>query len=269
MSAQRARVIVAAYNQVPALRRALRGYLRQTVRDFTLVVADDGSGPETAAVLEEFRTLCAERGLDLEHVWHEDRGFRKCHILNEAVRQGRGEPLLIFSDGDCIPPAHFVERHLAAHEARSLHVAGAFRLPREVSAAITEADVDAGRFEGLGTPENHRELRIKRRKSTWGTRLRRRNRPKMLGLNMAFDRDLLVAINGFDERFDKGVGLGEDSDVCDRAMRLRPRPRVKNLYLRNDVYHLWHPPSPGQRENNRAYYDTKRPARCEVGLTRP
>jgi len=111
----RARVVVTTYEQLPHLRLVLRGYLRQTVRDFSLVVADDGSGPETRSFLREFAAEAASRGIPFEHCWQEDRGFRRARIQNEAARRGGDEDLLVFSDGDCIPPAHFVERHLSAH----------------------------------------------------------------------------------------------------------------------------------------------------------
>ena len=54
-----------------------------------------------------------------------------------------------------------------------------------------------------------------------------------------------------------------------RATRERvPRPKVKNLYGVNDVFHLWHPRGGRPSSPNRAYYETRRPARCEVGLVR-
>jgi GT2 family glycosyltransferase len=262
-------VIVAAYQQLPYLQRTLRGYLRQTSNDFALTVADDGSGPETKAWLSEFAKECEARGIPFQHVWHEDRGFRKNAILNEAIRRSDGEPLLLFSDGDCIPPARLVEAHLAAHEARSFHVAGAVRLSQEDSERLTPADVDSGRFEGLVTPADRRDLAKRHRKSRWGTLLRRPHRPKVLGLHMAFDRALLEEVNGFDERF-ASVTVGEDSDVRDRVMRLRPRPRVKNLYRTVWVYHLWHPQAVhDRRAPHEAYYRSERPVRCEQGLTPP
>ncbi|MFV1959197.1 MAG: glycosyltransferase [Planctomycetota bacterium] len=262
--APRARVVVATYEQLPLLRRALRGYLRQTTNDFSLVVADDGSGAETRAFLQAFAREAAARDIPFEHVWHEDDGFRKTLILNEAVRRGKGEELLLFSDGDCIPPARFVEAHLAVHEPHSFHVGGAVRLDEETSARLTEEDVDAGRFETLITDRDRADLRRRARKSRWGTLLRRKNRPKVLGLNMAFDLGLFESLNGFDELF---VGYGyEDSDLRDRAMRHRPRPRVEVLYGTMDVFHLWHPRRAGGREPNRAYYALRRPVRCERGL---
>jgi len=262
--APRARVIVATYEQLPLLRLALRGYLRQTTNDFSLVVADDGSGEETQVFLAAFAREAEARGLPFEHVWQEDDGFRKTLILNEAVRRGRGEELLLFSDGDCIPPARFVETHLAVHESLSFHVGGAVRLNEATSVRLMEEDVDIGRFETMITERDRTDLRRRARKSRWGALLRRKNRPKVLGLNMAFDRGLFESLNGFDERF---VGYGyEDSDLRDRAMRHRPRPRVKVLYGTMDVFHLWHPRRAGGREPNRAYYALRRPVRCAQGL---
>lgn len=260
-----ARVIVTTYQQLPHLRRALRGYLRQTSSDFALTVADDGSAEDTGAFLAEFAAEAAARGLGFSHVRHEDRGFRKTTILNEAVRRSDGEPLLVFSDGDCIPPATFVARHLAAHAPRSLQVGGAYRLTEEASASLAEADVDAGRYESLGTAADRKDLARRRRKSLRGVFFRHPRRPKILGLNFAVDRALFEEVNGFDERF-QSWGVGEDSDFRDRVMRTRPRPVVRVLYGLNDVYHLWHPPVVGGRKKHREYYESARPVRCELGL---
>ena len=261
----RANVIVSAYNQLEFLRLTLRGYLRQTTNDFALTVADDGSRDGTREFLREFAGELEALGIKFRHVWQEDEGFRKGAIVNEAVYQEGVEPLLIFADGDCIPPAYFVERHLAAHEPWSYHVGGAHRLAKEISATLTAEDVDSGRFETLGDATHRKALRRLRRKSFWGTLLHQRRRPKILGLNYAMDRDLYVALNGHDERFTE-YGL-EDTDLGDRAMRLKPRPRVKNLYTLNDNYHLWHPQATGGRETSLELYERMdRPPRCELGL---
>jgi len=261
----RAHVILSAYNQLDSLRLAARGYLRQTTNDFALTVADDGSRDGTQEFLREFAREFESRGIKFRHVWHEDDGFRKGTIVNEAVYQEGVEPLLIFADGDCIPPARFVEGHLAVHEPWSFHVGGTHRLSKEVSASITAEDVDSGRFETLGDATHRKALRRLRRKSFWGTLFRRRRRPKMLGLNFAMDRDLYVALNGLDERF-RVYGM-EDTDLGDRAMRMSPRARVKNLYTINDNYHLWHEQSPGGRAESLEFYaQTDHPPRCELGL---
>ena len=264
----RALVVLATYNQARFLALALEGYLRQTTTDFHLVVADDGSTDATADVIEGAREAFAARGIGFGHVRHEDEGFRKCRILNEAVRRSPEAPLLVFTDGDCIPPATFVAAHLEAHEPRSLHVAGGVRLTEAQTEPLDVEAVRAGRHETLMNPASEQELRRKARQSRWGTLIRRRNRPKILGLNFALDRALFEEINGFDERFESW-GIGEDTDIRDRAMRLRPRPRVKVLYGRNDVIHCWHPrPEAGvdQRAASRAYHRTPRPVSCEKGF---
>ena len=203
----------------------------------------------------------------MDHVWQEDVGFRRAACLNEGVRRSEGEPLLIFTDSDCIPPATFVERHLAAHEPWSFHAGGVVMLSEEVSARLTEADVDAGRHEGLATAADRRDLRRRAWKSRIGLLLRRRNRPKAYGANLALDRGLFEALNGYDERFDR-YGF-EDSDLRDRAVRLRPRTRVQVLHGKNDVFHLWHPRASGRKEGAREYYERERPVRCEAGLLPP
>jgi GT2 family glycosyltransferase len=54
---------------------------------------------------------------------------------------------------------------------------------------------------------------------------------------MSIDRDDLLAINGFDERY-KGPGTGEDSDIDYRLKLLGVESRgLANMAVQ---YHLWH-----------------------------
>jgi glycosyltransferase involved in cell wall biosynthesis len=263
--ARAARVVVTTYNRLPLLRLALRGWRRQTVGDFALSVADDGSTAETG---EFVRAFAASAPFPVEHVWWEKRGFRRAGILNEAVRRSEGEPLLLFTDGDCVPPARFLERHLAAHGPRTLAVGGAVYLEREATWALREADVDAGAHERLGTFAERYANWKRGWKSRVGVWRGTPRRPKVLGLNVGIDRALFEEVNGYDERF-VGYGL-EDSDLRDRAMATRPRPTVRILYGKNDTVHLWHLPATTARKRpNVAYYETERPPRCEEGLARP
>ena len=96
-------LILSTYNWPRALELSLWGYAAQTFRDFQIVIADDGSGPETRAGIERMR---AEAGLDIVHVWQEDRGFRKSEILNRAIL-ATDRSYLIFSDADIIPRQQF------------------------------------------------------------------------------------------------------------------------------------------------------------------
>jgi glycosyltransferase involved in cell wall biosynthesis len=142
----RVSVVLSTYNRPRDLERVLWGYAVQSDRDFQLVLADDGSGPETAALMERMRR---ETGLHLLHVWHEDRGFRKTEILNRAIAASDGD-YLVFSDGDCIPRRDLVAVHRAL-AAPGRYVAGGYlKLPAAVSERVTVDDVVSGRVSDLG-----------------------------------------------------------------------------------------------------------------------
>ena len=91
-------VVVLTYEWPEALDVALRALSEEEDQPFEVVVADDGSGPATACVVERWRS---ELSVPLLHVRHEDRGWRKCRIVNLAAVAARGDYLL-FVDGDCL-----------------------------------------------------------------------------------------------------------------------------------------------------------------------
>jgi glycosyltransferase involved in cell wall biosynthesis len=137
-----ASVIITTYNQPAWLEKVLWGYAAQSVSNFQLVVADDGSAEETRAVISRAK---ADFGDRLKHIWHEDEGFRKCEILNRAIVDTKLD-YLIFTDGDCIPRHDFVARHLALAEPGHYLSGGVVWLPRELSHLITRADIVEGRL---------------------------------------------------------------------------------------------------------------------------
>ena len=100
-------VIVSTYNREDALEAVLRSLAAQSDADFEVVVADDGSGPATAALVETWKGKLGRR---LDHVWQEDRGFRAAEIRNRAILASRGD-YCIFLDGDCIARPDFVAMH--------------------------------------------------------------------------------------------------------------------------------------------------------------
>jgi glycosyltransferase involved in cell wall biosynthesis len=100
-------VIVTTFNREDALAAVLRGLSRQRDRDFEVVVADDGSGPSTAALVETWRR---KFDVPLWRVWHPHRDFRAGEIRNRAILASSGS-YCVFLDGDCIPRPHFVGSH--------------------------------------------------------------------------------------------------------------------------------------------------------------
>ena len=85
----------------------LRGLARQSDKDFEVIIADDGSTPDTAALLKSWQGRLRQ---PLTHVWQEHRGFRAAEIRNRAILASSGA-YCIFLDGDCIPRSDFVLEH--------------------------------------------------------------------------------------------------------------------------------------------------------------
>ena len=74
-------VIIGTYNHLSYLQLCLLSLERQTFNNFEVIIADDGSGSE---IREWLKTYSAR--FSLKHLWQEDKGFRKCKMLNRAVQ---------------------------------------------------------------------------------------------------------------------------------------------------------------------------------------
>jgi glycosyltransferase involved in cell wall biosynthesis len=233
----RVAVILTTYNWPRALELSLHGYAVQRQRDFHVIVADDGSGPETRATIEGVR---AATGLRIEHVWHEDRGFRKSEILNRAIVAADAE-YLIFSDGDTIPERDLVATHVR-HAERGRFLAGGYvKLPQGVSERLTVDDVRSGRATRLTwlmthgffppvKPQRWSPEPIGALLDRWTTTPARWH-----GNNASTFRDYLIEVNGFD--MEMGYG-GQDAALGDRLVNLGVLP--KRIRHRCVAVHLWH-----------------------------
>jgi len=105
-------LIISTYNWPEALKLCLLSIKQQTVLPSEVIIADDGSGPTTQAVIEEAKINFP---VPIYHVWHEDIGFRKTIILNKAVRKSSTQ-YIIQIDGDVILEKHFLEDHISLSE---------------------------------------------------------------------------------------------------------------------------------------------------------
>lgn len=265
-------VLVTTYNHPEWLEKVLWGLAAQSDRHFEVVVADDGSGPDTRALLDRLRPAL---GVPVEHCWHEDQGFRKCAILNRAIVAARGD-YLVFLDGDCIPRPDFLAVHRALATPGRFLSGGALRLPMATSLAITEADIRAGRATAPGWLRAHGV--------PWSLRLARLGagpvlarwldaltptRPTFNGGNASVWRADALRVNGFDERMEHG---GLDREFGERLEHAGVRGR--QVRHRAIVVHLDH--DRGYRRDeavrrNRAIRDETaavRRIRAEVGLDR-
>lgn len=263
-------IVVTTYNQPDWLEKVLWGLGAQTDRDFELLVADDGSGSDTRALVDG---AAAVVGAPVRHVWHEDRGFRKCAILNQAILASRGD-YLVFLDGDCVPRHDFLAVHRRLATPGRFLSGGAFRLPREVSHRVTRQAVISGiafRPAWLRQAGVRPSFRLARLGASPGlARLLDRVTPTgatFNGGNASAWRADVLAVNGFDERLGHG---GLDREFGARLEHLgRPGRQVRHQAI---VLHLDHDRGyrdPATVTRNRAIWDetvATRRVRAVAGL---
>jgi glycosyltransferase involved in cell wall biosynthesis len=230
-------VVVTTYNQPRQLELVLWGYAAQTFRDFEVVVADDGSGPETRALVERMR---AETGLHIIHVWHQDRGFRKTEILNRAILAASGDYLL-FTDGDCMPRDDLLAVHARLARRGRFLSGGYLKLPAEVTAAVDMAAVRSMRVADPAWLRQHgwhggrHALRLTR-SPLLAAALDRATptRPTWNGHNASGWKDDLLAVNGYDTDMAYGGldrALGERLENAGiRGVQVRFRAPVLHLH---------------------------------------
>lgn len=225
-------LILNTYNQPGSLEKALAGLAGQSHLPAEVVVADDGSGPETAAVVQGW----ADRGLfPLKHVWQEHGGFRRSRILNRAIAVSRGN-YLVFLDGDCVPHRRFLEDHLELAETGCwvqgrrcyIDISAAENFSANVASVL--GCILRGKLSGVAKAFRLPLAKIRRNQSGEG----------ILGCNLAIWKEDLAAVNGYDESFE-GWGR-EDSDL---GFRLYHLGRWRKLvHGRAVLYHLNHPVVP-------------------------
>jgi len=252
----RVSVIISTYNAPAWLEKVVWGYAVQSHRDFELLIADDGSTQETTLLI---RRLQSQTGLDVRHIWHQDCGFRKCTILNEAIKAASRD-YLIFSDGDCIPRWDFVARHVEHAQPRCFLSGGYVRLPMALSERIAVADVvsrratDAQWLSAQGLRDKKSLLRLASgrtlpqifdalttTRATWN------------GCNASTWKEHVVDVNGFDERMHYG---GLDRELGERLVNAGIRP--KQVRYRAVCVHLDHARAYIQEDAWRANFAIRR-----------
>jgi glycosyltransferase involved in cell wall biosynthesis len=250
-------VIVTTYNNPRALSLVFAGLARQSLGDFELIVADDGSGPETAALVAGYE---ARAPFPVRHVWHPDQGFRKCAISNQAILAAEGD-YLVFFDGDCIPARHCLATHLETAQPDSYLAGGKIPLLPGLSSRLTPEHVERGLLDRVGAwwrdAGKRRRLLVSRVPllRDWMNR-RVPRQPAWRGENSSGFAEHLHRVGGFDERF--GYGF-EDADLGHRLQAAGVRGR--SVRYTAPVFHLDHPRPYGTSDvvaANRALYQENR-----------
>ena len=236
-----ASIIIAFYNRLDYLQLVLAGLENQTFRNFEVIIADDGSDSQTVS---DLKILLSKSPLNVKHIWHEDQGFRKNKILNQAIMRSSNS-YLIFIDGDCIPHREFIGEHIKNAENNIVLTGRRVNLSKKISGNLTSALVKKGFFDdgfftllkdGMFGKSKDVEKAIYIRSVVIRNILNRKKRG-LLGCNMSVHKNDILHINGFDERY-QAPSVGEDTDIQYRFELIGMH--IKSLNQMAIQYHLYH-----------------------------
>ena len=187
-------VNIATYNQLPSLKVILAALEFQTVKDFEVIVTDDGSSDGT----KEWA-----KGQNFKYFWQEDEGFRIAKSKNMGIKAAEGE-YFVSLEADVIPHFRLLEEY-KAHMRPNRVALGVRHDIEELPESIDFKTLDKNILSMDWRMDNLR-------------RIRNIERPWRLcsGCNVAFPTQLLRDIGGWNEAF-KHYGI-DDYEVCLRML---------------------------------------------------
>lgn len=225
-------LIITTYNWPEALDLVMESTTKQSIMPDQIIIADDGSGQETIDVVQAWQE---KHPGSVIHCWQDDLGFRLSKSRNNAIAQATGD-YIIMIDGDMVLHKHFIRDHLRFAE-KGYFVQGW----RAMLTATGSQDLLASRktptlFSPAIKDLKNRTysvslywlqlLAVGRKTSIGGTK----------GCNMAFWRQDVLDVNGFNQDFE-GWGK-EDNEFAQRMKNagiLRKRLRHGGV-----AFHLFH-----------------------------
>jgi glycosyltransferase involved in cell wall biosynthesis len=251
-------LIIATYNKPEYLFHCLKSITELNEFPEEIIVADDGSGEETTMLIDEF---IAQLPVSLIHVRQEDDGYRLARSRNNGLLKSTGD-YLIFIDDDLILHPKFITDHRNYAEKGCFYCGTRVRLGPMKTAAIMknhrnivscwERDLQS-RLNTIRIPFLHK---IITGPSYTYKRLR--------GCHMAFWKDDMIKINGFDERYTSWSR--EDSDIAMRMMHAGFK-RI-NLKWAAICYHLHHHIKQTTSDNDNMLFEVIRnkAIRSQIGI---
>jgi glycosyltransferase involved in cell wall biosynthesis len=207
-------VVICSLNGAPGVDRCLSALGSQTFRgELETVVVDDGSSDNTSEVARKHgaKVLRHER----------NRGLSAARNSGVAVASA---PIVAFLDDDCDPHPRWAAQLLAAYDEDVIGVGGPVTPVAESGVCgrflernnpLGSLELDLGQSEALIYRLKLYLERLWSREEASG----RRAVFSLVGANMSFWREKLLAVGLFDTRFTFGA---EELDICRRLARAYP-----------------------------------------------
>ncbi len=248
-------LFLTTYNWPEALALVLQSIAQQTILPNEVIIADDGSGPQTKHLIDQYRE---HYPIPLIHCWQKDDGYRINAVRNKAISQAK-YPYIIQLDGDILLDKNFISDHLRFAKKRRLVIGRR----QQISHGDTQTFCQAKNLTPIPSFRNRlvailHHLILYNSTSIKGVR----------GCNMAYWKEDAVSINGYDADW-----IGKGPDDKDFAIRLvHAGIKAYNLKFYAIAHHLYHGDE-GLRanygENQNRYSQTVKTKKttCQNGLT--
>jgi len=223
-------LVISTYNWPEALELVLKSILNQTKAPNEILIADDGSGEATKAVIESFKQKTA---VPIKHYWHEDNGFRKTIIMNKAIAAATGD-YIIQIDGDIILHQKFIADHLTdALEGYYIKGSRSMLTTERTAKILKTKDIHINPLSsGVGSKINATYFPLLAFLFR-GDHYRSNN---LRGCNFSFWKKDFIAVNGYNNDLE---GWGhEDIELAARLTNLGIKQR--QLKLKAICFHLYH-----------------------------
>lgn len=233
-------IIIPIYNRRDNLRLVLAALDKQGMKDFEVVVSDDGSSDNPLSVLQEF-----DARLRLRYCWHPHRGYRLSFVRNDGARFATGDAYL-FVDSDVMLNPFALEHYRNIFEANpDAIIAGRYDWlpPMEITLhdvymnweAIVAEELPAKQVSVIVGLQGPDPRHVMNQTVFNSAALRDKYCLSMYGGNQLIPKQLYWALGGYDEGM-IGHG-GEDAEFGMRAQKAG----VKCIFADEVVgYHIYH-----------------------------
>lgn len=240
-------LLISTYNWPEALQICIQSANSQSILPDEIIICDDGSTDATKAVIDR---LSENAPVPIKHIWQPDEGFHLARIRNKGIAS-TDKDYIIQVDGDIILHRDFIKDHIRFARPRHFATGSRVLLSQKVTDNLLEQQgqqnylrqsiQNANKINGIRMP-------ILQHLFAHYYKNGGKNKYYVKGCNMAFWREDLVRVNGYDESF---VGWGlEDNDIAIRLLNADVRKRF--LKFGGICYHLNHPlVSRASEEENR------------------
>jgi glycosyltransferase involved in cell wall biosynthesis len=227
-------LIISFYKRLDFLELILLSLDKQSFMNFEIIIAEDNNDPLTVEFLSRSRAL---HKYSIQHVFQEDKGFRKTRILNQAVKVATGEKI-VFIDGDCLPHRHFLKEYNKAITEHCFCYGRRVFLSKKLTDILVKtmsvekvntihAFLYGGKSIGAGFYLPFKKNIDKQHR-------------RILGCNWGILKTNILRVNGFDEDYNY-AGVGEDFDIDWRLKKTGLK--VRSMKGKAIVFHLYHGPN--------------------------